>query len=182
MKKITIEWLKSKDACHDGLDWFVEQGKEVEPIPLLKLLIEENQIDWANWLLVRVMDYSQYVSYAVFAAEQVIKNYEKQYPDDKRPREAIEASKKCIENPSEENKKEAARAANSASYSAARAAYWAACAASAASAADSAAWGAVNAADSAADRSAYRAARAAKSAKILKKILKYGIKLLTEGK
>ena len=175
--KITIEWLVSKNACHDGLDWFVEQGKEVEPIPLLYLLIKENQLEWANWLVVRVMDYKQYVSYAVFAAEQ-----EKQYPDDKRPREAIEAAKKCIENPSDENKKEAARAANSASYSAARAAYWAACAASAASAADSAARGAVNAADSAADRSAYRAARAAKSAKILKKILKYGIELLREGK
>jgi len=179
--KITKEWLQKENACIDGLEWFTKQNKEFEPVPLLNLLIKKNQLDWTNWLVVRVMNYSQYVSYAVFAAEQVIKNYEKQYPDDKRPREAIEAAKRCIENPSDENKKEAARAANSASYSAARAAYWAACAASAASAADSAAdsaaWGAVNAADSAADRSAYRAARAAKSAKILKKILKYGIKL-----
>ena len=132
MKTITIEWLKSKDACHDGLDWFVEQGKEVEPIPLLNLLIEENQLDWANWLIVRVMEYKQYVSYAVFAAEQVIDIFEKEFPDDNRPRTAIEVAKKCIKNPSEENKKEAARAAG--------------------------------------------------RAKILKKILKYGIKLLTEGK
>ena len=183
MLKITKEWLVSKEACQDGFEWFVEQNKEFEPVELIDLLIKENQLDWANWLVVRVMNYSQYVSYAVFAAEQVIENYEKQYPDDKRPREAIEAAKRCIENPSDENKKEAANSASySAAYSAARAAYWAACAASAASAADSAARGAVNAADSAADRSAYRAARAAKSAKILKKILKYGIKLLTEGK
>ena len=171
MKKITIEWLKSKSACHDGLDWFVEQGKEVEPIPLLNLLIEENQLEWANWLIVRVMDYSQYVSYAVYAAEQVIDIFEKKYPDDKHPREAIEAAKKCIKNPSDENKKEAARAAHSASSTSS----------AANSAASSAARGAVNAADSAADRAAYRAARATKSAKILKKILKYGIELLTEG-
>ena len=188
MKKITIEWLKSKDACHDGLDWFVEQGKEVEPIPLLYLLIKKNQLDWANWLIVRVMDYKQYVSYAVYAAEQVIDIFEKKYPDDKHPREAIEAAKKCIKNPSDENKEEAARAANSASYSAAREAYNAARAAratyNAARAAyraeDSAAdWAACSAADSAADRSEYRAA---KSAKMLKKILEYGIELLTEGK
>jgi len=182
MKTITKKWLVEKNACQDGYNWFTKQNKEFEPVPLLYLLIKKNQLDWANWLIVRVMDYSQYVSYAVFAAELVIDIFEKKYPDDKHPREAIEAAKKCIKNPSDENKEEAARAANSASYSAARAAYWAACAASAASAADSAAWGAVNAADSAADRSAYRAARAAKSAKILKKILKYGIKLLTGGK
>ena len=173
MKKITIEWLVSKNACHDGLDWFVEQGKEVEPIPLLYLLIKKKKLDWANWLVVRVMDYSQYVSYAVFAAELVIDIFEKEFPDDKRPRTAIEAAKKCIKNPSDENKKEAVNAA--------RAAYWVA---------DRAARAAGWAAESAADRSASSAGRAAKNAadsapyraKILKKILKYGIKLLTGGK
>ena len=174
MKKITIEWLKSKDACHDGLDWFVEQGKEVEPIPLLNLLIKENQLDWANWLIVRVMEYKQYVSYAVYAAEQVIDIFEKKYPDDKRPRTAIEAAKKCIKNPSDENKKKA--------YSAARAAYGASSAAySAARVADSAADSAARAACSAADSAASAAESAAGRAKILKKILKYGIELLKKG-
>jgi len=173
MKTITKKWLVEKNACQDGYNWFVEQGKEVEPIPLLNLLIKKNQLEWANWLLVRVMEYKQYVSYAVFAAEQVIKNYEKQYPDDKRPREAIEAAKKCIENPSDENKKEAANAAREAYWvadRAARAAGWAACSAADRSA-SSAGRAAKNAADSAASR-----------AKILKKTLKYGIKLLREGK
>ena len=172
MKKITIEWLKSKSACQEGLEWFVEQGKEFEPVELIDLLIKENQLDWANWLLARVMEYKQYVSYAVFAAEQVIKNYEKQYPDDKRPRTAIEAAKKCIENPNDENKKEAARAA-----------YWAACASSAAYRAARAANSAAYSAANSAARASYNAAYwATDSAKILKKILKYGIELLTEGK
>ena len=191
MKKITIEWLVSKNACQDGFEWFVEQNKEFEPVPLLYLLIKKNQLDWANWLIVRVMDYSQYVSYAVYAAEQVIDIFEKEFPDDKRPRTAIEAAKKCIKNPSDENKKEADRAAGraasasnaaySAAYRAARAAYRAAD-----SAADSAARAAYRAAYSAANSAANSAAcaeySAAYRAKILKKILKYGIKLLTEGK
>ena len=206
--KITKEWLQKENACIDGLEWFTKQNKEFEPVPLLNLLIKKNQLDWTNWLVVRVMNYSQYVSYAVYAAEQVIKNYEKQYPDDKRPREAIEAAKKCIENPSDENKKTADSAASAAAgascavYSAARLAYWAAWAASraawaagwaaysassaaaeAASAADSAEyWLAYSAADWAAGRAACAADRTAKSAKILKKILKYVIELLTGGK
>ena len=201
MKKITIEWLESKNACIDGYNWFVEQGKEVEPIPLLYLLIKENQLEWANWLVVRVMDYSQYVSYAVYAAEQVIDIFEKEFPDDKRPREAIEAAKRCIENPSDENKKEAANAASAAGSASDSASDWAAWAAdsaalsawSASSAAARAADNAALAADRAAARAAalaadraacaaYWAAWAADSAKILKKILKYGIKLLREGK
>ena len=198
--KITKEWLEKENACIDGLEWFTKQNKEFEPVPLLNLLIKKNQLDWTNWLVVRVMDYRQYVSYAVFAAEQVIDIFEKEFPDDKRPREAIEAAKKCIENPSDENKKEAARAASAAesaaerAYSTARAAYNSARAAYSAaySAADSAAW-AARAADSSADSSADSAAwssgsaawgakNAASNAKMLKKILKYGIELLREGK
>ena len=188
--KITKEWLAEKNACQDGFEWFVEQGKEFEPIPLLNLLIEENQLDWANWLIVRVMEYKQYVSYAVYAAEQVIKNYEKQYPDDKHPREAIEAAKKCIKNPSDENKKKAYSAASAASSAADSAADWAASRAadsaslsawSASSAAGAAYW-AADSASSAASSAARATARAAGWAKILKKTLKYGIELLREGK
>jgi hypothetical protein len=60
------------------------------------------------------MNYKQYVSYAVFAAEQVVGIYEKKYPDDKRARKAIEAAKLCISKPTEENK----RAAYTAAYAA----------------------------------------------------------------
>ena len=189
--KITKEWLQKENACIDGLEWFKKQNTEFEPIPLLNLLIEENQLDWANWLIVRVMEYKQYVSYAVFAAEQVIKNYEKQYPDDKRPREAIEAAKRCIENPSDENKKKAYSAASAASSAADSAADWAASRAadsaslsawSASSAAGAAYWAEYSASSAAGSAAAEAAGRAEYSAKMLKKILKYGIKLLTENK
>jgi len=180
--KITKKWLQKENACIDGLAWFKKQNKEFEPIPLLNLLIEKNQLDWANWLLARVMEYKQYVSYAVFAAEQVIDIFEKEFPDDKRPRTAIEAAKKCIENPSDENKKEAgsaswaARPAGCAAFSAAKSA-----AGSASWAARAAGWAAGWAAENAAAGWAADSS-AAGSAKILKKILKYGIKLLTAGR
>ena len=102
VKEITVEWLEERNACHEGVEVFKKQ-KIREPIKLLKKY-KNKYPDYCNWLIVRVMEYKQYVSYAVFAAEQVINIYEKKYPDDKRPREAIEAAKRCIDNPSEENK------------------------------------------------------------------------------
>lgn len=90
---ITKEWLKEKGACSAGAEWFLKQ-KETDGVNVVKKLIKENQLDWANWLIVRIMDYKQYVSYAVYAAEQVIDIYEKKYPGDDRPRKAIEAANK----------------------------------------------------------------------------------------
>jgi len=169
---ITKQWLKEKSACKTGVDWFTAQ-KESSGIKVVKKLVKEKKLDWANWLIVRIMDYKQRVQYAVFAAEQVIHIYEKKYPDDKRPRKAIEAAKKCINNPSEENKNAAyaaADAAYAAAYAAADAAY-AANAANAANAADAAyaaadaayAANAANAAD-AAYAAVYAAADAADAA------------------
>ena len=128
--------------------------------------------------------YKMYVSYAVFAAELVLPIYEKKYPEDKRPRQAIEAAKKCIIDPSPENK----NAAATAHAYAAVAAYAAAAADAAYAAADAAyaahvyaAYAAADAATAAADAAyaayaAYAAALAAHAVRL--KILDYGIKLL----
>jgi len=150
--KITADWLKEKQACRSGVDWFINQS-ETEGVKVVKKLITEKHLDWANWLIVRIMNYKQYVSYAVFAAEQVIAIYEKKHPDDKRPRLAIEAAKKCIENPSEENKKAAAA---DAAYAAAAADAYAYAADAAAAAA--AAYAAADAAGDAYAAAAYAAA------------------------
>ena len=119
--EITKEWLTEKSACSEGVKWFNAQ-KETDAVKVLKKLIKEKHLDWANWTIVRVMNYKQYVSYAVFAAEQVIDIFEKKYPTDKRPRDAINFAKKYIDTPSAENKKAAAYAAYAAADAAAYAA------------------------------------------------------------
>jgi hypothetical protein len=86
------------------------------------------------------------VEFAIYCASSCLKNFEKEFPDDKRPREAILAAKRWLKNPSQKNKNDA--------WSAAR---------SAESAAWSAAWSAESATWSAA-RSAWSAARSAESA------------------
>ena len=116
--KITQEFLKEKNACKKALEWG-NHLVDKDSIEVLETLISSKKYEWANWLIVRVMSYKQYVRYAVYAAEQVIDIFEKKYPNDNRPRLAIGAAKRCIDNPSDKN---AADAAAYAAWAAARAA------------------------------------------------------------
>ena len=114
---ITEEWLKEKSACREGRIWWRNQ-KETDGLKVVKALIKDKKLDWANWSITHIMSYEQYVSYAVYAAEQVIEIYENKYPNDKRPRQAIDAARKCIDNPTQENKDAAYAAADAAAYAA----------------------------------------------------------------
>ena len=170
--KITKEWLKEKGACSEGFEWWLKH-KESNIKKLALKLLKAERFDWANWMLTSCFDKTQNVKYAIFAAEQVIGIYEAKYPEDNRPRKAIEAAKAYLNNPT-------ARAADAA-YAAADAAYAAARAAdAAANAAANAAEYAAYAAARAAANAAYAAAHAADAADVemQKKIIEYGIILV----
>ena len=62
--KITREWLAQKN--NDG-------------ISLVKALIKEEKYSWANWLIVRIMNKGQKVTYAIYAARRELNFYEKEY-------------------------------------------------------------------------------------------------------
>ncbi len=136
--QITEKWLMDKGACLEGRTWFVEQGI-TELIAGIKNLINHDKLQWANWLIVRAMTRKQYLAYAIFAAEQVIDIYERRNPNNKAPRQAIEAAKKVLARDTVKNRKAAAAAAAAdayAAYDADAAAYAAAYAVAAAAAAD----------------------------------------------
>jgi hypothetical protein len=100
-------------------------------------MLEDDKECWSDMRIKKAYQWTKEdsVAFAVYGAELVIENFEKVYPSDKRPREAIEAAKAYIKNPTEENREK-----GSAAWSAASAAWSAASAAeSAASAAESAA-------------------------------------------
>ena len=175
MTKITIDVLKEYRACNEAVEMFGERTKgEVESIRLLRLLIKDKKYDWANWLIIRVMNHQQFLAYAIYAAEQVLDNFEKKFPNDNRPRLAIEAAKKVLKRDTKKNR--------SAAESAARSAWSAWSAARSAESAAWSAWSAWSAAEFAAEPDAgfatWFVARFADKIKI--KILKYGIKLLKE--
>jgi len=95
---------------------------------------------------------------ACYAAEQVIRLFEKEYPDDDRPRAAIAAVKKWLKNPTEENRIAADKTAVEVAWAASQCCGWAAWAARAA------AWAAMAAEEARAAEAAVWAARAARAA------------------
>ena len=106
---MTLTWpdVLKHSPCSEAVEWgkVAFDGKEsVETVELFERLIRDERLDWANWMIVRCMGYKRCVSYAVFAAEQVVWIYEKQYPEDSRPREAIETARRCVEDPTDKNK------------------------------------------------------------------------------
>ena len=174
INEITNDFLTDTGACDDGIAWWRKEQNH-ETFTILNRLIETHNLNWANWLIVRVMERKQKNKYAVFAAQQVLDIYEKKYPDDLRPRKAIDAALKCIGNDTEENRNASGAAAGAAAESAADAA--AGAAADAAYAAAYAAYAAAGAAAYAAAYAAYAAADAAAYALKIK-VLNYGIELL----
>ena len=148
--RITKEILKEKKACEAGYSWFVERYGDggVELNVLCVDLLEADHFNWANWMLTKLFTKEQAIQYAIFAAESVLHIFEEKYPNDNRPREAINTAKNYIQNPTEENKEKAkiiataAAAARAATAAAARAAT-AAAARAAADAAYAAAYAAV---------------------------------------
>ena len=161
--QITEKWLRKHKACPEAVVWyFTRKNKDAES--LLNAIIKENEpLDWCNWYLSRKLPRVKKVSYAVFAAKQVLSVFENEYLNDKRPKEAIKAAEKYIKNPTKKNKENAANAA----YDAASAANAAACDAAncAANTAASAAYAAAcDAANCAANCAANTAASAAYAA------------------
>jgi len=116
-KTISVKWLEQKGACSEAIREFKTQNERATD-RILALLVERGQLDWASWLIARLCTKRQRVEYAVFAAKQVIEWFEWRHPDDKRPREAIEAAEAWLRKPSAKTKSAAYVAATYASYAA----------------------------------------------------------------
>src|ERR1019366_3169361 len=155
MKKLTEKWLRDLRPCADGLSFAESCGFD-----FAKIYDTCEQGDWLFWLLKNSVKITQEQSVilACECAKRVLVHFEKEYPKDMRPREAIDAALLYVQKPTAKNKS----AARSAAWSAARSAESAA--RSAAWSAESAAWSAAWSAESAARSAAWSAESAARSA------------------
>ena len=108
--KVTEKWLVKKGACPGDIRWFLSQDEtDVKKVALK--LVEESKVNFANWLLINKMTRSQCNQYAVFAERQILKIFEKTYPEDKRPIKEIEVAEAYIKNPCAKTKDATADAA-----------------------------------------------------------------------
>lgn len=108
--KITRQWLENNSACLEGTEWFLAE-KHLDAKKGIQNLIAKDKLQWANWLLVRVLTHKQRIAYSIFAAESVIENYEKLYTTDNRPRQAIQEAKNVVRRNTIENRLIAAESA-----------------------------------------------------------------------
>ena len=96
---ITTDWLRKHKACPEGITYF-ETLQETDALTVFGTMIDRQQnLSWANWAIARLMTKPQAVAYAIYATEQVIGIYEQRYPTDQRPRNAIDAVKAYLKNP-----------------------------------------------------------------------------------
>ena len=159
--------LKKMGACSEGVDWFRENygTKTVNAVDAVRLSLRQGKHSDCNWLLSTALNRENKIRYACYAAKQVLEIFEEQYPNEKRPRQAINAALKCIKNDTDKNREAASEAAWVARTvrTVVSGAAWAAWAKWASSdAASEAAW------------------TAASVAAMYKKIIAHGIKLLQE--
>ncbi len=95
---ITKEWLEEEDPCEELMEWFLNEGI-FEPIPALENLIAKDKLDWAIWMVTRLLNKEQIVKYSMYADEQSLNIFEK-----KIPMEAIEHTKNYLKNKNEANR------------------------------------------------------------------------------
>jgi len=103
IKKINKKFLQKNNACPEGIKWFLNNN-ETDTYIIITKLIKDKHLDWTNWLITHLMNKKQRIQYAIFAAESIIKTYEKKYPKNGRPRKAIQAAKDYLKNPYEKTK------------------------------------------------------------------------------
>ena len=154
------------DACHEGLETFIEAHGDNENVTLLEAL-ESNGVQDVLWYLGKIkLSTAQQNDLHMFAcecAESVLHIFETEYPEDDRPRKAIEAKRLYIEGKITLSELDAARvvarAAWAEAWAVAEAAAWAATAAWAAAKAE--AWAVAEAvAEAAAEAAAWAVVRA----------------------
>jgi hypothetical protein len=115
---ITKEWLLKLHPCSDGLAFANSCGFD-----FTKIWETCPRGDWLIWLLrqMDLLDKPTAVRMAIACAEHVLEHVEKKYPLDKRPRKAIEAARKWLEDPTADAAAYDAYAAAAAAYAAASA-------------------------------------------------------------
>lgn len=126
------EWskpIKNLDMCNNGYHCSKEiyqafsyvQGEILCQVECKgKHESESDKEVWETMRIIKAYKWTKKdsVALSIYAAELCIDNFEKVYPNDNRPRKAIEAAKAWLKNPTSENREVALSAAESAAWSA----------------------------------------------------------------
>lgn len=105
--------------------FFYVQGEVLAIVEVKgKSIKEDDKECWSDMRIVKAYKWKKKdsVALSIFSAELVLENFENEFPNDKRPREAIEAARRVLFRDTAKNRSAARSAAWSAARSAARSA------------------------------------------------------------
>lgn len=107
--KISKAWFAEQGGCPAILSWFQKQD-ETDSIKIIEYFIKNTKyFVWANWLLPRIMDRRQCISYALHACDVVLPIYEAKYPKDKEPRRVVDMIRRHMVAPTKKEKMDVLR-------------------------------------------------------------------------
>jgi len=121
MKTTTFEKIRSFKACESGWRKLLDSHNPKDHSQEISIrdILKSNGIKDAVWALRAVDDKTNVYMFCADVAESVLNLFENKYPDDKRPRKAIEATRKYANKEiSKEELSAAADAAADAAYAA----------------------------------------------------------------
>lgn len=72
------------------------------------------RLRWRNRRIVWKLSPTQQIAYAIFAAKQVLETFEMRYPENNKSRNAIEAAREYLRNPTDNNTEAVSNAAHAA--------------------------------------------------------------------
>lgn len=118
--KISVKSLEKMKACSEGIRLFesVYGSSEVGAVEAL-LEVAKEEPKYSVWWLTKTFTKPENVELVIFTARMGLPIFEEEIPKDDRPRKAIEAAEKWLDNPTEEKELTAYRAASSSAYAAA---------------------------------------------------------------
>ena len=102
--KMTLDILNKICICYPEDIEFIKENKLIglEDIDFIEKLIELDKLYLANWFIVNILNEKNQFNYIIFAIDQFIDIYEKEYPSDNRPKEALKYIKAWVKNQSDE--------------------------------------------------------------------------------
>ena len=117
---LTAGILRNAGCCQSGIDRYFKNVnlKRYEASNLLELAIKNKDYIDAGNAMSKLMSKPQRVEWAIYCANQVLHIFENKHPDDKRPKTALEAAERWLEDPTTDNAADADIAADGATHAA----------------------------------------------------------------
>lgn len=90
---INAGWLYYNSAPMEWVTLFRDLA-ETDPIKLIKVALKnKTNLDFANWLIVHIMEYKKYVSCAIFAAKHILRKHKYK---NKILKNSLKIAEKCL--------------------------------------------------------------------------------------